>query len=92
MRWTTQRCKSAGLDPYRTRPYVRLMTSITDQLDPTTRPFLRVSDLPAFGFGDRKTVYAAIHRGDIPVVRVGRKVLVPTAWVRRSMQLDGPGV
>jgi excisionase family DNA binding protein len=27
--------------------------------------------------------YAAIKRGDIPAIRVGRRVLVPRSWLKR---------
>jgi excisionase family DNA binding protein len=29
------------------------------------------------------TVYAAVKRGDIPSIRVGRRVLVPRSWLKR---------
>ena len=32
---------------------------------------------------NRKTVYDAIARGEIPVVRIGRALRVPSAWLRR---------
>lgn len=58
-------------------------------LDPTSKPFHKPRELIELGFAsDRKTIYDAIARGDIPVVRVGRKMLVPTAWIRRAMALD----
>jgi hypothetical protein len=66
------------------------MASNVAQLDPQEHPFLKVRDLTALGFGDAKTIYGAIARDEIPVVRVGRKVLIPTAWVRRTLQLDPP--
>jgi hypothetical protein len=59
-------------------------------LDPVTKPFHVPRDLVRLGFGDPKTIYSAINRGDIPVLRVGRKMLVPTAWIRRAMALDEP--
>ncbi len=68
--------KTASLDP--------------SELDPAVKPFHAPRELAGLGFGDPKTVYAAIARGEIPVVRVGRKMLVPTAWIRRSMALDAP--
>ena len=36
----------------------------------------------------RSSAYAAAKAGDIPTIRVGRRLLVPTAWVRRQLQLD----
>jgi excisionase family DNA binding protein len=32
---------------------------------------------------DRKTVYEAIARKEIPAVRIGRIIRVPGAWLRR---------
>jgi hypothetical protein len=58
-------------------------------LDPATKPFHKPRELIELGFAsDLKTIYSAISRGEIPVVRVGRKMLVPTAWIRRAMGLD----
>ncbi len=34
------------------------------------------------------STYEAVHRGDIPVIRIGRRMLVPTAALRRMLQLD----
>jgi hypothetical protein len=50
-------------------------------------PFVRVDDLAEHGFGERKSLYEAVKRGDIPSVRLGRKVLIPTTWVREAMRL-----
>jgi hypothetical protein len=60
------------------------------ELDPAKKPWLRPDDLARCGFGDRKTVYSAIKAGQIPSTRIGRKLLVPTWWVRRQLQLDAP--
>jgi hypothetical protein len=60
------------------------------ELDPRRKPWQRPDDLTRFGFGDRKVVYAAIRAGQIPSTRVGRKLLVPTQWVRRQLHLDDP--
>lgn len=58
-------------------------------LDPAFKPFHKPRELVDLGFAsDMKTIYGAISRGEIPVVRVGRKMLVPTAWIRRAMGLD----
>jgi hypothetical protein len=54
-------------------------------------PFVRVDDLADHGFGERKALYEAVRRGDIPSLRLGRKVLIPTTWVREAMRLpSGP--
>jgi len=36
----------------------------------------------------RSATYAAAQRGQIPTLRIGGKVLVPTACLRRMLQLD----
>ncbi len=35
----------------------------------------------------RSTLYAAAHAGDIPAVRVGNRVRIPSLWLRRLLQL-----
>jgi hypothetical protein len=51
-----------------------------------------VSVWPAAGEAlglSRSAAYEAATRGDIPVIRLGRRVVVPTAALRRLLQLDG---
>ena len=36
----------------------------------------------------KSSVYAAAERGEIPTIRVGRRLLVPTATLRRMLALD----
>jgi excisionase family DNA binding protein len=39
----------------------------------------------------RASAYEGVKTGDIPSIRIGRRFLVPTAAVRRLLQLDsGP--
>jgi len=33
---------------------------------------------------NRKTVYDAIARKEIPVIRIGRSIRIPNAWLRRA--------
>lgn len=42
-----------------------------------------------FGLG-RSAAYAAVERGDFPcaVIKIGRRIVVPTAGVRRALLLD----
>ena len=35
---------------------------------------------------NRKTVYDAIARGEIPVVRIGRVIRVPGAWLKAARE------
>lgn len=38
----------------------------------------------------RSASYDGAARGDIPTIRIGRRLLVPTAALRRMLQLDAP--
>lgn len=38
----------------------------------------------------RNGAYDAAGRGEIPTIRLGRKIVVPTAALRRMLQLDSP--
>ncbi|EGD44662.1 hypothetical protein NBCG_01082 [Nocardioidaceae bacterium Broad-1] len=38
----------------------------------------------------KASAYAAAERGEIPTIRIGRRLLVPTAALRRLLQLDEP--
>jgi hypothetical protein len=71
-------------------PTLAAMSITIDELDPRTVPFVKPTQLPELGFGSQKAVYAGIKRGDIPSVRVGHRLLIPTAWVRRALLLDPP--
>jgi hypothetical protein len=42
----------------------------------------------AVGLTSRTATYAAIARGDLPSIRIGRKIRVPTAALRRMLELD----
>lgn len=60
---------------------------------PTAEEQPTVSLWPEAGqaLGISKTsAYEWARRGDIPVIRLGRRVLVPTAALRRLLQLDEP--
>jgi hypothetical protein len=41
------------------------------------------------GFG-RNSSFAAAHAGEIKTLRFGRLLRVPTAWLRRKLELDEP--
>jgi hypothetical protein len=38
----------------------------------------------------RNSTYAAAGRGEIKTIRIGRLLKVPTAWLRRKLELDPP--
>lgn len=57
--------------------------------DPTVQPTMTV-DQAAAAFGlSRGGAYKAIQAGDIPSIRIGGRIVVPTAALRRMLQLDG---
>lgn len=66
------------------------MTATTDaaSLDPTIRPTMTVEESGELLGISRSTAYDAVRTGQIPSIRVGRRLLVPTAAIRRMLQLD----
>jgi hypothetical protein len=38
----------------------------------------------------RSSAYSAIRSGELPHVKIGRRIAVPTAWLRRQLQIDEP--
>lgn len=61
-------------------------TDVLDRLkiDPT----ISVDDTgTALGIA-RSTTYAAVQRGEIPVIRVGRRMRVPSTWVRAQLGME----
>ncbi len=57
--------------------------------DPNERPTLPVYPDAAHWLGlSKSSAYAAAERGEIPTIRIGRRLLVPTAALRRLLQLD----
>ncbi len=57
--------------------------------DAESRPWLTVPEGGRLGFGlGRSASYEAARRGDLPTVRVGRRIVVPTAVLRRMLGLD----
>ena len=57
--------------------------------DPHLQPTLSVPAAGRYlGLG-RAQAYAAASRGEIPILRVGRRILVPTALLARALGLPG---
>ncbi|MDQ3463402.1 MAG: helix-turn-helix domain-containing protein [Actinomycetota bacterium] len=57
--------------------------------DPEDQPTVPVWPATGLILGmSRQATYDAVTRGDIPSIRVGRRLLVPTAALRRMLQLD----
>lgn len=57
-------------------------------LDPETRPTLSIDETAIVLGISRGCVYEAVHTGDVPVLRFGRRMRVPTAALRRMLALD----
>ena len=55
---------------------------------PEDRPTVSVPEAgAAFGLGYTAS-YEAAKRGDLPTIRLGRRLVVPTATLRRMLGLD----
>jgi excisionase family DNA binding protein len=59
--------------------------------DPVTEPYIRVERAAAILTLGLRTTYAAIERGDIPSIRVGRSVRIPTARFLAAFGLSPMG-
>jgi len=56
--------------------------------NPCDRPTLSVEEAAqALGIS-RGSAYEAARRGDFPTIRIGRRLLVPTAALRRLLGVD----
>lgn len=58
--------------------------------DPATEPFIRPPQAAPILKVSVRAVYAAIERGEIPSVRVGRSVRIPTGQFLRAFGLESP--
>jgi excisionase family DNA binding protein len=57
--------------------------------DPAVEPTMQV-DTVAKALGlSRAAAYNGVQTGEIPSIRIGRRIVVPTAAVRRMLLLDG---
>ncbi|MRH92592.1 helix-turn-helix domain-containing protein [Nocardia sp. SYP-A9097] len=36
----------------------------------------------------RSTVYAAVKLGELPAIRVGHRVRIPSKWIREALRVD----
>jgi excisionase family DNA binding protein len=64
------------------------MGSDTPVPDPTDRPTLTLDETAAILGISRDSAYKGAACGDIPTIRIGRRLLVPTATIRRMLALD----
>ncbi|TXH45730.1 MAG: DNA-binding protein [Actinobacteria bacterium] len=54
--------------------------------EPQERPVLVAEDLVRiFDYGSRSAAYRAMRSGDLPVVRIGNRLYVPTAALRQLL-------
>lgn len=56
--------------------------------DPAVRPTVTVTEAGQILGVGRSAAYDAVARGDLPSIRLGRRLLVPTAGLRRLLGLD----
>jgi len=57
-------------------------------LDPTSRPTLSVDEFAIVAGISRSTAFAGAHGGEVPSMRFGKRIRIPTAAVRRLLELD----
>jgi excisionase family DNA binding protein len=57
-------------------------------LDPTTKPTLSVDEAAALFHISRSVAFQAVKTGEIPSLRFGRRIRIPTAAVRAMLHLD----
>lgn len=62
--------------------------TINELLDPNERPAITADQFIEITGIARGSVYRGIKRGEIPSVRIGRRLLIPTAAVRKMFMLD----
>lgn len=56
--------------------------------DPNERPVLTVEEAGHHLGVSRATAYESVERGEIPSIRLGRRLVVPTAALRRMLEID----
>ncbi|MGH3257792.1 MAG: helix-turn-helix domain-containing protein [Streptosporangiaceae bacterium] len=60
--------------------------------DPVAQPLLTVAEAGAVLGMSRPSAYSAVRRGEIPVLRFGRRMMVPTARLRTMLGFENGGV
>ena len=59
--------------------------------DPAAEPTMPVEQVAKAFHISRAAAYNGVQTGEIPSIRIGRRIVVPTAAVRRMLLLDsGP--
>lgn len=57
---------------------------------PEAQPTMTVDEASAVLGLSRASTYEGVARGEIPSIRIGRRLLVPTAALRRMLGVDSP--
>lgn len=68
------------------------MTTAAVLPDPEVEPTISVDQVASALGVSRATAYEAVRTGSIPSIRIGKRYVIPTAGVRRLLQLDPPSV
>ncbi len=69
---------------------------LEDQMSISKEELERILDAPTASISDagraigsgKNGAYAAVARGEIPVIKLGDRARVPTAWIRKALMLD----
>jgi excisionase family DNA binding protein len=56
--------------------------------DPLSQPTMTVDEAASIMKISRASAYEAVRSGEIPSIRIGRRIVVPTAALRRMLGLD----
>lgn len=60
-------------------------------LNPVSHPTLSVDEFAVLFGISRGAAFRAVHNGEVPHCRLGKRIRIPTAWARRTLQLDDTG-
>ena len=63
--------------------------ALTNDSDILTRPTCSVTEAAAVLGISRQSAYNAIEAGELPSLRLGRRIVVPVARLRELLGLDG---
>ena len=56
----------------------------------TEQPTTRVDEAAHVLGISRSAAYEGVRRGEIPSIRIGHRIVIPTAALRRMLELDPP--
>jgi excisionase family DNA binding protein len=56
--------------------------------DPATVPTITVDEAATILGCSRGTAYALVRSGQLPSLRLGRRIVIPTAGLRRYLSID----